>query len=190
MNTEIKPKKCRQCPKEFVPFNSLDACCSPKCKMADKKERENKKLKRKPKLVIVKKVKVKKKSTQGIKQDLKQYTQDVVNAYIKVRDLLQPCISCGALGKNIEWQSGHFRTIGAAAHLRYNFDNIHKQCKHCNEDLSGNREEMEKGMVKRIGKEKVEALKNNNEIKRYTPDYLKRVRKIAALKKRKLERAA
>ena len=67
--------------------------------------------------------------------------------------------------------------------MRYNFDNIHKQCKHCNEDLSGNREEMEKGMVKRIGKEKVEALKNNNEIKRYTPDYLKRVRKIAALKK-------
>jgi len=183
VNTVIKLKKCRECPKEFRPFNSLDAWCSPKCKIAGKKKKDQEKENRLPKLVMGVEIVSPKKM-----QELLEYTQNVVNAYIKIRDRLELCISCEALGKDVVWHTGHFRTIGAAPHLRFNFNNMHKQCQHCNETLSGNVIEMEKEMIKRIGVEKVEALKNDNEIRRYTPEYLKRVRKIAALKKRKLER--
>jgi len=183
MNAERKPKKCRACRNEFYPFNSLDAFCSPKCKREGKKAKEEAKANKLPKMVKGTEVVAPRKM-----QELLQYTQDVVNAYILVRDANKPCISCGAFGYGQEFHAGHFRSIGAAKHLRFNEKNIHKQCSHCNIDLSGNRVKYEKRLPARIGPEAVEELKNNNLTKKYTPEYLKRIRKIYALKKRRLER--
>ncbi len=186
MNVERKPKKCRNkaCGNDFYPFNSMDAHCSPKCKIEAKKAKEEAKANKLPKLVKGSEIE----SPRKLQWDI-ELTDKVFNAFICVRDRYKPCISCGKPLAPGETQCGHFRTKAAASQLRYNADNAHGQCDDCNCRLSGNRVKMEEGMVFRIGAEKVEALKNNNLGANKDPVYLKRIRKVFALKKRKLERS-
>ena len=55
------------------------------------------------------------------------------------------------------WHAGHYRSIGAAAHLRFNEDNVHKQSGEQNVYKSGNIEAYRKNLIKKIGLERVEA---------------------------------
>ena len=57
--------------------------------------------------------------------------KNIVNPYIRLRDKLEPCISCGTSDSDC-WQAGHYRSIGSFRHLRFEELNIHKQCKKCN----------------------------------------------------------
>lgn len=104
--------------------------------------------------------------------------QAACNAYIRARDYGKPCICCG---EPIDWNgtntvdAGHWRTVAAAGHLRFNEDNIHAQRKFCNKEKAGNQAGMEQGMIRRIGKARVEALRNSNEIKNWTREELAEV---------------
>jgi len=110
--------------------------------------------------------------------------QGIFNAYIRKRDDQEPCISCGGTG-DVLWCAGHFRTRGAAGHLRFNEDNCHKQCnRHCNMMLSGNIENYRPRLIEKIGLERVEALENNNEIKRWTIDDYREIIEIYSEKLR------
>ncbi|STS93497.1 protein NinG [Klebsiella grimontii] len=75
-------------------------------------------------------------------------------------------MTCHALAaahsKRSSGEAGHYRSRGKASHLRYNEDNIHKQCHHCNVQLSGNQQQYRISLVEKIGAERVEALENNN----------------------------
>ncbi|STS80777.1 protein NinG [Klebsiella pneumoniae] len=102
-------------------------------------------------------------------------TQRVVNDYIRERDHDLPCISCGTF-ETVQWEAGHYRSRGKASHLRYNEDNIHKQCHHCNVQMSGNQQQYRIGLVEKIGAERVEALENNNTPHRYTIEELEGIR--------------
>lgn len=99
------------------------------------------------------------------------------NKFIRIRDVLDPCISCGRMDHEIEylgtggkWDCGHYRSRGAAKQLRFNEDNAHKQCKSCN---GGSAKYAKKGetvgksytrnLIKKIGQEAVDRLKNNNQ---------------------------
>jgi hypothetical protein len=98
------------------------------------------------------------------------------NRYVRMRDAHLPCISCGTTNPSIQYAAGHFRTVKAAPQLRFNLDNIHKQCNsNCNNHLSGNIANYRPRLIKRIGIDRVEALENNNEIHRYTIDEAKAV---------------
>lgn len=103
-------------------------------------------------------------------------TQRVVNDYIRERDHDLPCISCGRFD-TVQWEAGHYRSRGKASHLRYNEDNIHKQCHHCNVQMSGNQQQYRIGLVEKIGAERVEALENNNTPHRYTIEELEGIRR-------------
>lgn len=95
--------------------------------------------------------------------------QAVCNAYIRERDANLPCISCGTYyGDQCGWDAGHMRSVAAAGHLRFNEDNIHRQCKHCNQVLDGNIKLYRINLIKRIGLKRVEALENNNETHKWT----------------------
>ena len=169
----------------------MQATCSPKCQFEDKKKKEAKKadkFSKLPKLTSARNMAVIPGGRSAGK--MTQYTQDVVNAFIKVRDRFKPCITCGAYGNDVEWHAGHFRSVGSAPHLRFHFWNIHKQCSHCNIELSGNRVEFEKRLPERIGQRKFELIKNDNMPRNYGDHEMKRIRKIAALKQRKEMRAA
>ena len=107
---------------------------------------------------------------------VKDQAQAIFNNFIRKRDERDPCISCRTYG-NVQWCAGHFRSRGAAGHLRFDEDNCHKQCnRHCNMALSGNIKEYRAGLIKKIGIERVEALENNNEIHRWTIEELREIR--------------
>lgn len=101
-------------------------------------------------------------------------------AFIRERDRSagHPCISSG---RPLDWENnqvdgGHWRSKGAASHLRYNEDNCHAQSKHDNLYLSGNAAEYRIRLVERIGLERVEALESDNRVRKWTHDELRAIR--------------
>ena len=176
---DYKVKKCKICETEFKPFRFGQKVCSPKC-ASDFVIQEN-----------AKKAKIKNKKR---KQDLKTNSQLLkeaqreFNKFIRLRDKEKPCISCGRLDV-VKWDAGHYRSVGAASHLRFNEDNCHKQCaRPCNSDLSGNILEYRKGLIERIGLEKVEKLEADNGAKKFKRDEILQIKSTYAKKARELEK--
>lgn len=120
------------------------------------------------------KVKIKKVIVKSIAQ-LKKTTQREVNAYIRLRDKDEMCISCGKQCGT--WQAGHFWSQGSNGALRYNFDNIHKQGNACNTFLHGNLLNYRLNLVKKIGVKKVEWLdEHHHDVKKWTREELEEIR--------------
>lgn len=67
------------------------------------------------------------------------------------------CISCGKVITFETADAGHFYNRGIMA-LRYEEDNVHAQCRHCNRFREGLIMEYNKGLIKKIGEKKVEML--------------------------------
>lgn len=113
--------------------------------------------------------------------DLKREAQTAFNAWIRLRDAGQPCISCGAPPPNLAGlhagrDAGHYRSVGSAPQLRYHPDNVHGQCVACNQWGSGKAVEYRAGLIARIGVARVEALECNNEPRKWTHDELRAIR--------------
>ena len=121
----------------------------------------------------------------AINKESKSHWVDLIRVrlhkWIKIRDKDDPCISCGRFDHEIpdthkgKWDAGHFRSQGAAKQLRFEPLNIHKQCFQCNrggEMWSKKRDTVtmnyEKNLITKIGQDKVNELKFNNTVKRYT----------------------
>jgi hypothetical protein len=75
--------------------------------------------------------------------------------WIRSRDHDQPCISCGSWNTS---DAGHYYSAGHYPELEFNEDNVHGQCRKCNMFLSGNLLEYRKGLIKKIGEQRVIAL--------------------------------
>lgn len=106
--------------------------------------------------------------------------QDVVNKFVRLRDVGKPCPSCGRSEHEVEqdaigktggaWDAGHYLSRGSHPELRFCLDNIARQCKSCNGG-SGNyarkNHEVQKHfrieLINRIGLEKVEWLEGPHE---------------------------
>lgn len=177
----MRAKKCKCCGNKFTPVKSLQQTCLTvecayglvKINKAKKKTKEYRETKEKQKTI-----------TDHLKD-----TERVVNKYIKLRDANQPCISCGTMKPDIQYAAGHFRTVKAASHLRFNPDNIHKQCNfYCNSSLSGNIAEYRPRLIARIGLERVEALECDNTIHKWTIDEAKAIKAEFAAKIKGLDR--
>lgn len=113
--------------------------------------------------------------------DYNKEAQAAVNAYIRARDFGKPCISCGAMPEQKRggtMDAGHYRSRGAASHLRFNVLNIAGQCVRCNRYNSGNAVDFRIGLIERIGVDLVEKLESDNEPRKFDVDYLKRVKRI------------
>ena len=131
-----KEKLCKICDTWFQPQSGLSPkVCSIPCAI---KKAENDR--------IEKKKKANRKALKEYKDKNKTYNQLIKDAWTPcskwvrlVRDINEPCISCGRYDHEIpdtfrggKWDAGHY--LGKAAHpeLRFHPDNIHKQCKSCN----------------------------------------------------------
>ena len=140
-------KQCKVCKTVFTPKQY--ASCKTKCdecifahhkqKLCDyqKKQLKNKKPKKPPKQKIDKE-------------------QARVNALVRKRDKGKPCISCGKEG--VELEAGHYISRAISSKMRYDMDNIHGQCWHCNNILHGNKEGFKRGLVMRYNKEYLDSL--------------------------------
>ena len=88
--------------------------------------------------------------------------QVVFNEFIRLRDLAGcshfKCISCGQIKDKRFMHAGHYYNVGHFGGLRFDEDNCHGQCNHCNFFLRGNLIEYRNGLPLKIGLERFERL--------------------------------
>ena len=105
------------------------------------------------------------------RSELAQEAQVAVNAYVRLRDAALPCVSCGRNHQG-QYHAGHYMSRGARPDLRFDLDNIHKQCAPCNEHLSGNIANYRIELVRRIGQAAVDRLEGPPKPDKLTRDEL------------------
>ncbi len=121
--------------------------------------------------------------------------QSAFNRYIRIRDEGKSCVSCDSplIGKSnyltgSAIDASHYRSRGAASHLKFNVFNVHSACTRCNRQLSGNAVEYRIRLIERIGLERVERLESDNEPRRFDIPYLQRIKSIFTRRARALEK--
>ncbi|PHN28948.1 recombination protein NinG [Pseudomonas sp. ICMP 561] len=184
---ERKSKKCRveQCGASFVPQRLGQAVCSPACAIVDAPanlDRARKAIAQRNRQEI----KVRKEKLKSRADHLKD-TQQAFNAWVRERDALLPCISCGRHHQG-KYDAGHYRTVGSNPALRFEPLNCHKQCSPCNTQLSGNIVEYRINLLLRIGSEKVDWLEGPHEPQKYTVEELKAMTADYRAKTRELKK--
>lgn len=179
-------KKCKVCAELFTPVRPMQKVCSPSCALTLARQQAEK-TKAKELSQDRKATREKLQAMQTRPQLLKK-AQIAFNAYIRSRDAGKPCISCGTkLGDEPNtYDAGHYRSVGSAPHLRFVEHNVHGQCKHCNNHLSGNHVAYRIGLIERIGLHEVEKLESDNEPLKYTRDELIEIAKDYREKTRQL----
>ncbi len=176
-----KRRNCKACKKSFKPTAFYEWWCCDKCResvisMAAEKGRQSVAKKKLEALKVERKVWRERKANIKPLKHWEDMTQRVVNDYVtKGRDADEPCISCGTY-TTVQWEAGHYRSRGAASHLRYDENNIHKQCHRCNDELSSNAIPYRIALIEKIGLEQVEAIENNNTPHRWTREELAEIR--------------
>ncbi|WP_407578324.1 recombination protein NinG [Pseudomonas aeruginosa] len=190
-----KPRTCENptCKATFTPHPMRlgQKVCSPACALAIKDKHAKPARKaiadRERREVRVRKEKLKSRS------DHLREAQQAFNEFIRWRDRIagHACISSGL---PLDWSgnqtdAGHYRSTGAAPHLRFNENNCHAQRKLDNRYLSGNAVDYRVGLIARIGLAAVEELEADNSVRKYTVEDLKAIKanyraKVRELKKR------
>jgi hypothetical protein len=107
-------------------------------------------------------------------QDWLKEAQSIFNKYIRLRDEGLLCVSCNTIPK--KRNCGHFYSQGGHSNVRFDEDNCHLQCEHCNTYLSGNLLNYQIGIEKRIGAEKLIELQGKAHLeKRWSVEELKEI---------------
>lgn len=115
--------------------------------------------------------------------------QTEFNRYIRVRDQGKPCISCDHPDDGSRQRhASHYRPAGKNTDLRFNTLNVHASCSICNNHKSGNLTEYRPRLIEKIGLETVETLETNNKLRRFTIEYLVRLKKVFRKKARLYEK--
>jgi len=196
----LKPKKCRACREPFVPWRFAQVACSPKCAVAVAEDNTRRKAAREKRRGLI---------ALRPRREWVKIARDAFNAFIRERARYPPCISCDFYAE-VEtiggtFDCGHFRTVGAAPHLRFDEANAHKQCKTCNSGVirDGTRvlvaHDPERAMtiraayrvrlIARIGFAEVDRLENDNAIRRHDVVGLQEIAKLYRAKLRELRKA-
>jgi len=115
--------------------------------------------------------------------------QDAFNAWVRLRDAGQPCISCGRPYGD-RWHAGHYRSVGSEPSLRFEPDNVHLQCPPCNLHLCGNQAPYRVNLVKKIGLERIEWLDGPHEPKKYTVAEIQEMKAFYRAEIRRMKREA
>ena len=85
--------------------------------------------------------------------------QPIFNKYIRLRDKDKPCISCGKYVDFNDTDGGHFYPTQGYSGLRFDEDNVFKECRYCNRYDEAHLIEYAENLKQRIGLEDYEALK-------------------------------
>lgn len=153
---QLKQKKCRVCKALFNPFRSTQVVCNYLCAQLYADE-----LNRKKELKDWKIKKAKMKEDLMSLSDWLKIAQIHFNTYIRYRDKDKLCISCGKKLRKGNTDAGHYMSSGGHYNVRFNEDNVHGQCSRpCNKDKSGDLINYRKGLINRIGLERLEYLES------------------------------
>lgn len=187
---KVSKAKCKVCRAVYAKRSMTHKACSGPCaeqlvatekaKAAARAAREDRQ-----------QTKVKLETMKSIAQ-LIQDAQDAFNLFVRVRDNRRGCISCGRPlqrgGVGGGFDAGHYRSRGAATHLRFNEDNCHGQCKGCNRPGGALPHQYRAGLVGRIGERRVVALEISNEVHQWGRQELLDLKTQYRSKARELEK--
>lgn len=156
--------RCKNCKEKFEPLRfNHKFCLKDECVRAFVAETNEK---------LWKHTKVRMQNDLKTNTDWLKEAQKVFNTYIRLRDKGLNCISCNKQPK--KENCGHFYSQGGHANVRFDEENCHLQCEHCNTFLSGNLLNYREGLLKRIGEVKLDALgQRANITRKFTSDELK-----------------
>lgn len=197
-------RKCKVCSAWFIPaYDNIRWCCPEHGAIYALELRAKEKVKAEAKRIRDKHVAEKegrqrrqaKRESFKTKAQWDKEAQSAFNRYIRMRDEGKECVSCGnpLIGKSnyltgSAIDASHYRSRGAASHLKFNTFNVHSACTRCNRQLSGNAVEYRIRLIERIGLERVERLESDNEPRRFDIPYLQRIKSIFTRKARALEK--
>ena len=170
--------KCKNCKEKFEPIRfNMKYCLNDECVrvwVESEKAKTWKKTKAKAKLDLM------------TLSDYLKLTQQIFNKYIRLRDKHELCISCKKPPK--KQNAGHYFSSGGHSNVRFDEDNVHLQCEHCNTFLSGNLLNYQIEIEKRIGAEKlIELQAKAHVVKKWSIDELKEIMVIYKKKIKELE---
>jgi hypothetical protein len=158
--------RCKNCKEKFEPVRFNQKYCFNKmCVDAWVQEAKVKNWK-----------KTKKKMQEDLEtiQDLVKATQIVFNKYIRLRDKHELCISCKQKPKKSN--AGHYYNANNHWNVRFDENNVHLQCEHCNTFLSGNLINYRENLLKKIGAEEFNVLEGKSKVTRkFTKEELKEI---------------
>lgn len=125
----------------------LQQVCSPVCAI-ELSNQVKAKTEKKERLKVKKELKEKVKSTADYRKDL----QVIINKIIRTIDEGHNCISSGRPYKTND-QAGHYYSVGAYPHLRFNLHNIYSQSVADNLYKSGNPIGFTQGLIRDFGED-------------------------------------
>ena len=167
-----KQKTCKnkKCKNKFTPLNGLIGWCSPSCGYEysqQLKEKKEKKVKTENRVAL----------REFNNRDTKKLTllaKKLVQEYARVRDALEPCISCRKPTAK-QWDGGHYMSAEYHSLIRFNPLNIHKQCSHCNDWNNENKAAYRINLIKKIGLDQVEWLEQQTGVKKWSIEELQSI---------------
>lgn len=184
----LKQKTCKSCRQKFTPTRPMQSACSTACAIAiaaRKREKQAQQMAAEKRRETRQQLE----SMKGIPELIRE-ADKAFCAFIRERDAGKPCICCGrsssGWSRGGDWDAGHYRSRGAASHLRYHEDNCHSQLKQCNRrafDVASYRA----NLIGRIGLERVEMLENDNAPHKWTRDELIAIRRHYIAKRKEIE---
>lgn len=177
-----KPRrKCTVCREWFHPVRAEQYVCSYECacqhgKVANDAAKAEKQRKDKARLVAEEKADRQRQAERRMAVKPLSYfikqAQAAFNEFIRYRDRHLACISCDRHHEG-QYHAGHFRTTGANPELRFDEDNVHKQCSACNNHLSGNLIAYRPALIAKIGQARFDALMGPHALPKWTrEDYI------------------
>ena len=184
-----RKKKCKVCHDQFSPFTSTQVVCGPGCSLVWVRQEQQRRARKR---LRADKLRIKPKSK------WMSEAQAAFNAFVRLRDHRQPCISCGIINlpekHGGSWDCGHYLTRGAHPELRFEELNAHRQCKRCNGGagrFSSKSHTVQQAyrvnLVEKIGLGSVEWLEGPHEPKKYTIDDLIEIKAEYQKKRRELK---
>ncbi len=177
-------KRCAVCRNSFEPRSAWAKVCGADCSVIHG-----------AKVTAAQKAKAQRQERAETKAKLKtrsdwlKEAQAAWNSYVRARDLGLPCCSCGAMPEQKfggTMDCSHYRSRGSAPHLKFHLHNAAAACVKCNRFLGGNIAALRVGLIERIGLEKVLAVEQNNEPRKFDIEYLDRIKKIFTKKAKRL----
>ena len=182
--------KCKECNIKFEQYEFNNKYCKGiECQTAKAVHLLEQKKKKDKQAWQIEKKAIKERNGWSTTKPPKNVLQDEVNKLVRMIDnkFLFHCISCNTKSEVVQYAGGHRISVGANLSTRYNLHNIHKQCnKRCNQQLSGNPDGYDEGLIERYGRVyknfvKYELRKTHDYIDLGSIDYpekIKLVRKI------------
>jgi hypothetical protein len=175
----MKTRKCKYCKTPFQPITSLQKnCFEPNCvtdwiNETKQKQWTKKKAKLKAELMTL--------------SDYTKILQQLVNKFVRMRDIGNPCISCEKpiTGKT---DAGHLFSVGNYPSVRFDLRNLAAQCITCNQFNGGNIHEYRKNLIKKIGITEFEDLERKaHETRKFSIPEIKEMIEFFKKKNKELE---